>query len=163
MTPLFVCNQDSWVVLLSSPLQESGSVQHVIEEDAWLLVVLASVAWHFGQRKAPLRFSRSPGGAIRGRDVLCSREASTQSNQCPTERKPPAPPNAACGPGGGSSSPNCNRRLPQPSSNCTDAASILELLKGLNVPAEFQASSTLLLLNKSRKSFSVTCASRLTR
>ena len=58
------------MVLLSSPLQESGSVQRVIEEDAGLLVVLASDAWHRGQRKVPLRFSHSPGGAIRGRDVL---------------------------------------------------------------------------------------------
>ena len=70
VTPLFVCTLDSWVVFLSSPLLESGSVQHVIEEDAGLLVEFASVAWHRGQRKAPLRFSLSQGVAIRGKGVL---------------------------------------------------------------------------------------------
>ena len=70
VTPLFVCAQDSWVVLLSSPLQENGSVQHVIEEDAGLLVELASVAWHRDQLEAPLRFSLSHGGAIKGKGVL---------------------------------------------------------------------------------------------
>ena len=44
VTLLFGCPPDSWVVLLSNPLLENGSVQHVIEEDAGLLVALASAA-----------------------------------------------------------------------------------------------------------------------
>ena len=44
VTPLFGCARDSWVVLLSNQLLENGSVQHVIGEDAGLLVALASVA-----------------------------------------------------------------------------------------------------------------------
>ena len=55
-------------------------------------------------------------------------------NQCPTERRTPAPPNGASVPDGRTSSPSSNRRQPQPSSNRSDATSILELLKGLNVP-----------------------------
>ena len=75
---LFVCSQDSWVVLLSSPLQESGSVERVIEEDAGLLVVLASVAWHRGQRKAPPRFSLCQGAPSEGKACF-GKGASTQS------------------------------------------------------------------------------------
>ena len=70
VTPLFVCTQDSWVVVLSNPLLESGSVQHVIEEDAGLFVELASGAWHRGQLEASLRFSLSQRDAIRGKGVL---------------------------------------------------------------------------------------------
>ena len=111
------------VVPLSAPLMDSGFVQHVIVEDAGLLVELASVAWHRDQRKAPLCFSLSQGGAIRGNGGALGREP---------ERRPPAPPNTASGPdGGSSSSPNTSRRQPQPSSNRSDAISILELLKGV--------------------------------
>ena len=55
-------------------------------------------------------------------------------NQCPTERWTPAPLNGASVPDGRTSSPRGNRRQPQSSSNRSDATSILELLKGLNVP-----------------------------
>ena len=76
--------------------------------------------WHRGQRTAPLRFSLSPGGAIRGKDVPW--EGSVNA----------VPINVLLKEG----HLNSNRREPQRSSNRTEAASILELLKGLNVPAE---------------------------
>ena len=58
------------MALLSNPLLVNDSVEHVIEEDAGLLVELASVAWHRDQLEAPLRFSLSHGGAIKGKGVL---------------------------------------------------------------------------------------------
>ena len=55
--------------------------------------------------------------------------------QCPTERRPPVPP-----PGANAqdvrASPSGNRWQPQTSSNRSDVTSILELLKGLNLPDE---------------------------
>ena len=62
------------------------------------------------------------------------REPLRSPNQCPTERRAPSPPNGASVPDGRTSSPSGNRRQPQSSSNRSDATSILELLKGLNVP-----------------------------
>ena len=58
------------MVLLSNPLLENGSVQHVIEEDVGPLAALASDAWHRDQLETPLRFSLSRGVAIKGNGVL---------------------------------------------------------------------------------------------
>ena len=128
--PTSVLHRDSTVRMQSrllggAPLQENGSVQHLIEEDAGLPVVLVSVAWHRGRRRVPQRERRALG-----------REPQRSSSQCPTERRPPGASNAAGGPDSRSPSPDSNRRQPQPSVNRTDAASVNELLKGLNVPAE---------------------------
>ena len=46
LRPTSVLHCDSTIRI---PLLENGSVQHVIEEDAGLLVELASVAWHRGK------------------------------------------------------------------------------------------------------------------
>ena len=77
LRPTSVLHRDSTIRMCSrllggapsNPLLENGSVQHVIEEDAGLLVELASVAWHRDQ-EAPLRFSLRHGGAIKGKGVL---------------------------------------------------------------------------------------------
>ena len=119
------------MVLLSNPLLENGSVQLVIEEDAGLLVELAFVAWHRDQLEAPLRFSLSHGGVIKGKGVLWGESLCAVPISAPLN--------------GGhlhgasvqdvrTSSPSGNRRQPQSSSNRSDATSILQLLKGLNVP-----------------------------
>ena len=52
---------------------------------------------------------------------------------CPTKRRTPVPPPGDNAQDVRASSPSGNRRQPQPSSNRSDATSILELLKGLNV------------------------------
>ena len=135
MTPLFVCAQDSWVVLLSSPLLESGSVQHVIEEDAGLLIELAFFAWHRGQLEAPLRFSLSQGGAIRGKGVLWEESLSAVPISVPLNEGHLHHLMLPVSQVVGAPFTDINRRQPQPS-NRSDATSILELLKGLNVPAE---------------------------
>ena len=54
--------------------------------------------------------------------------------QCPTERRLPVPPPGANAQDVRASSPSGNRRQPQTSSNRSDVTSILELLKGLNLP-----------------------------
>ena len=167
VTPLFLCARDSWVALLSSPLLKSGSVQHVIEEDAGLLVELSSVAWHRGQLEAPLRFSLSQGSAIRGKGVLweeslCEVPISVPLNEghllhlmLPVFQMVGAPLPAAIG---GSLSLLPIARTPLRSLNYS---------KGEMCLMQFwiwcQTSSTMLLLNPSLKSFFLTCVSRLTR
>ena len=72
---------------------------------------------------------QSRGRNQRERRAL-GREPQRSSNQCPTERRNPAPSNVARGSDAGSPP-----RQPQ-SSASLDASSVIALLKGLNVPAE---------------------------
>ena len=73
---------------------------------------------------------QSRGRNQRERRAL-GREPQRSPNQCPTERRPPVQPSGANAQDARASTPSVNRRQPQPSLN---AASVLELLKGLNLP-----------------------------
>ena len=80
----------------------------------------------------------SPQPQLRGRNQrerrALGREPLRSPNQCPTERRPPVQPSGANAQDVRASSPSGNRRQPQPSPNRTDVTSVLELLKGLNLP-----------------------------
>ena len=73
---------------------------------------------------------QSRGRNQRERRAL-GREPLRSPNQCPTERRPPVQPSGANAQDARASTPSGNRRQPQPSLN---VASVLELLKGLNLP-----------------------------
>ena len=62
------------------------------------------------------------------------REPLRSPNQCPTERRPPVQPSGANAQDVRASTPSGNRRQPQPSPNRSDVTSVLELLKGFNLP-----------------------------
>ena len=73
---------------------------------------------------------QSRGRNQRERRAL-GREPLRSPNQCPTERRPPVHPSGANAQDARASPPSGNRKQPQPSLNVT---SVLELLKGLNLP-----------------------------